>query len=653
MSYLFHRLRQRKLVQWALGYLGTAWLVLEMSDVVGDKFGLPESFYRELIFFLLFGFLVVLVLAWFHGEKGRQRVSGTELAMLATLGVAGGLTFRTQPWAGVDEEGTGVTREASSGGSGVVPLRAVLYDNPSVALLPLRNLGAEEDGPFVEGLHDDILSALQKIGGLTVISNTSVQRYRNGEFLLPEIARELRVDAVGEGTVSRGGDRVRVNIQLIDGETDTHLWSEQFDRELTASHVFAIRTEIARAVARAMRARLTAEEEVRVQAWPTSNLTAFDWVQIARSRCAGCAERAEAYRRALEIDPAYAVAWAGLASNYAVRVIAFGAPTILADSALTFADRALDLQPELAAAYGAKANVWYARWGQTARALDHARRAAELEQGVSGWWTNVGVYSAMRGSFQEALEAYWRSVRFHPRSAMVRGNMAELYAALGLFERAEEVLAEAAEIDPEDETVLHYRSYTRALQGDLPAAYEMAERTARLHPLARNYQWAALLAQRANDVEAALRHAEAARALAREGLSMEANVRSVPVTLGFALHRAGRTAEAGILFAEARTRLQERIDGGADDGYIRVEMAAIAAARGDAREAARWLEAALEAGYRYEREIALDRIFDAVRGAPAFERVQRRMRSEVDEMRARVLEREEELKPDSGEARSP
>jgi len=554
-------------------------------------------------------------------------------ALAAAITVAGAVVVGRWAWRGTSEPG-----QAEG-----VSLRAVLYDNPSVAILPLRNLGAAQDEPFVEGLHDDILAALQKIGGLTVISNTSVQRYRDRGMLLPDIARELRVDAVGEGTVSRGGNRIRVNVQLIDGASDAHLWSEQYDRELSAANVFAIRGEIARAVAKAMRAELTSDEQARLDAAPPTSLTAYDWRQIALSRCSGCVERGEAYHRALEADSAYAAAWAGLAENYAIRVLTFGTPTSLADSALTFADRALELDPELASAYNGKGMAYYAGRGQTARALDYARRAAQLEPGNASRWTNVGVFAAVRGNWVDALDAYWRSLRLRPTSAMLRGNMAELYAALGLPARAAQVLAEGAEIDPTDVTVIHYGSYTQALSGNLERAREMAERNVDLQHQARTHQWAALVAGAQGDFEAARSHAEKAWELAPEGLSLESNVHSVPVTLAFALMRTGAQDEAQRLLDTALDQLHGRLERGADDGYTRVEIAAIEAVRGRPAEAARWLKSASDAGYRYYREIELDPMFAGVRGYAGFERIMDLMRVDVDAMRRRVLEQEADL----------
>jgi TolB-like protein/tetratricopeptide (TPR) repeat protein len=638
----YQRLKERKLVQWALAYLAGAFVVFQLLDALETPLGLTATIQQGILAIVVIGFVLTLVLAWFHGEKGRQRVSLPELLTISALLIGCGITvwlvgpFRetSQPTGAMGETGDLIA---------TVPLRAVLYENPSVALLPLRNLGGPEDEPFVEGLHDDILGSLQQIGGLTVISSTSVRRYRGRDVLLPEIARELRVDAVGEGTVSRGGDRIRVNVQLIDGASDAHLWSEQFDRELSVTDVFAIRTEIARAVARAMRATLTSREEARLATTPPASLTAYDWVQIARSRCDGCEDRGEAYRRALEADSTYAVAWAGLAGNYAVRVLAFGAQTALADSALAFADRALELDPELASAHSSKGTASYAARGQSGQALEHARRAAQLEPGNAARWTNVGVFSAMRGRWVEALDAYWRSLRLRPTSAFVRGNMAELYAALGLHERAAETLAEASQIGPSSETVLHYGSYAAALAGDLVGAWELATRTVELYPQARNHQWAALLAGRMGRIDEALAHAEAAQAEAPEGLSMESNVRAVPVTLGFALLSTGDTAASERLFWKAAELLRDRLEGGADDGYTRVELAAIAAARGDAGEASRWMESAFEAGFRYYREIELDPIFDAVREAPRFRRAMNRIRADVEEMRGHVLDQEADV----------
>jgi tetratricopeptide (TPR) repeat protein len=221
--------------------------------------------------------------------------------------------------------------------------------------------------------------------------------------------------------------------------------------------------------------------------------------------------------------------------------------------------------------------------------------------------------------------------------------MAELYAALGLHERAAETLAEASQIGPSSETVLHYGSYAAALAGDLVGAWELATRTVELYPQARNHQWAALLAGRMGRIDEALAHAEAAQAEAPEGLSMESNVRAVPVTLGFALLSTGDTAASERLFWKAAELLRDRLEGGADDGYTRVELAAIAAARGDAGEASRWMESAFEAGFRYYREIELDPIFDAVREAPRFRRAMNRIRADVEEMRGHVLDQEADV----------
>jgi TolB-like protein len=383
----YQRLKERKLVQWALAYLAGAFVVFQLLDALETPLGLTATIQQGILAIVVIGFVLTLVLAWFHGEKGRQRVSLPELLTISALLIGCGITvwlvgpFRetSQPTGAMGETGDLIA---------TVPLRAVLYENPSVALLPLRNLGGPEDEPFVEGLHDDILGSLQQIGGLTVISSTSVRRYRGRDVLLPEIARELRVDAVGEGTVSRGGDRIRVNVQLIDGASDAHLWSEQFDRELSVTDVFAIRTEIARAVARAMRATLTSREEARLATTPPASLTAYDWVHIARSRCDGCEDRGEAYRRALEADSTYAVAWAGLAGNYAVRVLAFGAQTALADSALAFADRALEDSPARRSSMPAE---------QRSSSLETRPAgptwACSRPCGGDGWrpWTRIGV----------------------------------------------------------------------------------------------------------------------------------------------------------------------------------------------------------------------------------------------------------------------
>ena len=185
-------------------------------------------------------------------------------------------------------------------------------------MLPFANRSVRaEDGFFAEGMHDDLLTQLAKINGLKVVSRTSVMRYRDTEKSIPEIADELGVTTILEGGVQRAGDRVRINMQLIDVNRDEHLWAETFDREMTVENVFDIQSEITREIVQAVRGEITPEEIDRLGQLPTTSLPAYDAYLQARSLARNTDYSAENYisaqrlaKEAVRIDPQFMLAWA-------------------------------------------------------------------------------------------------------------------------------------------------------------------------------------------------------------------------------------------------------------------------------------------------------------------------------------------------------
>ena len=202
----FTRLRERKLVQWSLAYLAGAWLLLEVVDVLGGRLGLPDSLFLILLVGLGVGFLATIVLAWYHGEKGRQRVSGPELLIIAGLiAIGGALVMIVAPGAS-DPESTGEASPETLAGSS---------DSLAIAVLLLENLSPDpDDAFFADGLHEEIISQLARIRTLRVTSRTSVMGYRGDDRpSAREIAAELGVGTILEGSARRGGNTVRVTVQ--------------------------------------------------------------------------------------------------------------------------------------------------------------------------------------------------------------------------------------------------------------------------------------------------------------------------------------------------------------------------------------------------------------------------------------------------------
>ena len=237
---------------------------------------IPASLQRVFLSLLAVGFPVAVVLAWalewtpagLRRDRGEQVAvpkssRGFDRAIIAVLAIAVGY-FLVAEFAFTPDE----------------PVRAA---PASVAVLPFANMsGDAANDPFTAGIHDDILTHLSRIAALRTTSRTTVMRYERSDKTVPEIAAELGVDTIVEGGVQAAGGRVRVNVQLIDGSNDAHLWADTFDRELTAANVFDIQSDIATAIAAALRANLTADDQRRLAAVPTQNIDALQTYFIGK-----------------------------------------------------------------------------------------------------------------------------------------------------------------------------------------------------------------------------------------------------------------------------------------------------------------------------------------------------------------------------------
>jgi TolB-like protein/DNA-binding winged helix-turn-helix (wHTH) protein/Flp pilus assembly protein TadD len=324
----------------------------------------------------------------------------------------------------------------------------------SVAVLPFENRSRlEEDGHFVDGLHDDILTQLTRIGGLKVISRTSVEQFRGTRLATREIAARLGVSYLLEGGVQRAGDRVRVTVQLVDTATDAHLWAESYDRNLDAESIFAIQSEVATAVAAALQTTLTPAEQGRVRAVPTRNLEAWEAYQAGRKAMglrtpAGIKEAQRLFRTAIELDPTFPAAHAGLADSIWLSASVMGRPVepTMAEAEIPLRE-ALRLDPELVEALTTVANFATVRHDY-ARAENGFREAIALNPNYPTAHQWYSALLSIQGRPVEALQSARRAVDLDPMSALMRVVLAERIAAVGRFDDALAELEEARERDP-------------------------------------------------------------------------------------------------------------------------------------------------------------------------------------------------------------
>ncbi|HEV8333343.1 MAG TPA: tetratricopeptide repeat protein [Steroidobacteraceae bacterium] len=384
-----------------------------------------------------------------NARRGFARRAGAWAAVVPVLLLGGGAFWYHQRASEAAKDATPTANTAQPAAS-----PAVSDARPSIAVLPFDNRSHEaDDAFFVDGIHDDILTQLSKVSALKVISRTSVEQFRDTKLPTKAIADQLGVTRILEGDVQRAGDRVRIHVQLIDAGSDTHLWAESYDRQLTAANIFAIQSEVAAAIARALQATLTPNERRHMSEIPTQDLASWEAYQIGRQRMArrttgALADAARFFQRSIDRDPNFALAYTGLADTLLLQEQYGG---IDYDAAIARASRLVTqtvaLDPSLAeAAVSSGMLAWTLHDYSKAevefrRAIDLNPNSAEAHQWYSGVLLEVG-------RIDEALVHAQRAARLDPLSAIVRFHLGATLTDLGRYAEAIQELNKALEIDP-------------------------------------------------------------------------------------------------------------------------------------------------------------------------------------------------------------
>ncbi len=357
----------------------------------------------------------------------------------------------------------------------------------SIAVMPFENLSEDKaNAYFADGIQDEILTRLSKIADLKVISRTSTQHYKSAPENLPEIARQLGVAHILEGSVQKAGNAVHINVQLIKAATDAHLWGESYDREL--QNIFGVEAEVAKAIADQLRAKLTGQEEQVITAKPTDNPEAYDaylrglaYTLKAANTPANAFEAQKYLREAVQLDPKFALAWALLSTTDAVGYITLTLqPTAaLREEARQAAETALTLQPKLGEAVLAKGGYYYACLKDYDTAVRYFEQARQFLPNSSLIPESLAYVTRRRGQWDKS-EAYFNEVeRLDPRNVNVLTQHALSYMSLRRFPEALRKLDQVLNITPDDMDTLVAKAAIAQAEGDLPRA---AALLAPLHP---------------------------------------------------------------------------------------------------------------------------------------------------------------------------
>jgi TolB-like protein/Tfp pilus assembly protein PilF len=462
----FGELKRRNVYKVAIAYAVVAWLLIQAASILLPTFEAPAWVMKIFVVFLIFGFPPVLIFAWAFeitpegirresevaAEESIKRHTGRKIvAITVVLAViaAGLLTFQL-----FRPKSIGTPRPGESA-TGVVPPK-------SIAVLPFENLSEEKANAFfTEGVQDEILTHLARIADLKVISRTSVMQYKSGAPRnLREIGQQLGVAHVVEGSVQRAANKVRVNAQLLDARTDAHLWAQTYDRDL--ADVFAIQSEIAKAIADQLQAKLSPNEKKAIEQPPTTDLAAFDLYSRAKSLILTAnfsATQDPDLRKAIELleeavkrDPSFFDAYCQLALAHEQLYAVSGsdhtpARLALAEAAVQAATR---LRPDAAETHLARAEYLYYGLRDYAGALadlEIARRALPNDPRL---FELTGYILRRRGQQEEGLRNLQRAVELDPRNIDTLQQIASSYQTLARYAEAIAALDRALAIVPDN-----------------------------------------------------------------------------------------------------------------------------------------------------------------------------------------------------------
>jgi len=469
MTGFFEEVQRRKVYRVAVAYIIAAGFIIQIGSAVFPAWELPNWTFRLVVVLLLVGFPIALILAWAY-DVTPQGIRAPPAPTTSRPRLRRNLIMLI---------GTGVIISVAAGFF-LLPRVSARRIEKSIAVLPFQNLSDEkENAYFADGIQDDILTNLSKIGDLKVISRMSVMSYRgDGVRNAREIGKALGVGSLLEGSVRRVGNRVRVSVQLINADDDEHIWAEDYDRELT--DVFAIQTDLAQKIASALQAKLSPAEKERLDRQPTQNSDAYllfiqahDYANRPDQLRDELLKAEELFEHAIKLDPKFAAAFAGLSTVESWMYHNFDPTPARRERARRNAEEALRLQPNLPEGHLALGLSYY--YGDR----DYERALAELEiakddlPNEAQAYMVIGAIQRRQGKWSESSANLEKAAALDPKNAMILDQLALNYIALRNFEAADKTLDRAITAAPQAFGAYGFKAYLAILsKGDLNLAEE-------------------------------------------------------------------------------------------------------------------------------------------------------------------------------------
>jgi len=438
-------LKRRKVFRVAATYAVVAWILMQIGEVTFPALNIPEWVMSTLVVVLLSGFPIAVIFAWIF-DKTPQGYIKTDSPETENIG---GMNVKVDNRPFYLQKRNiilvlGVLVGVLIGTYGGSTLTSPDADDKSVAVLPFDNLGSDEnDEIFSDGITEDIISQLSNIKDIRVIARTSVLQYKGTTKNIVDIAKELGVNTILEGSVRRIGEDVRIVSQLIDIKKDDHLWAGTYDRKM--KNIFEVQTDVAKKIAYALKSKLSPEEESRIDQVPTQNLEAYTLYKKGKEKYyeyteSGYRESIDYYKRALNVDPIFALAYSGLGDSYG-QLFSNTRDTLYRDLGFAAAEKSLKINENLAEGYKALA-LLFAYTGDSNNSLKYNLKTIQLKPGFSDAIGNVGLRYRNKGDLSEALEWYLKAHKMDPFNRRNHWHVGFTHELLGEYKIAEDLYLE-------------------------------------------------------------------------------------------------------------------------------------------------------------------------------------------------------------------
>ena len=497
----FEELKRRKVFRVAATYAVVAWILMQIGEVTFPALNIPEWVMSTLVVVLLAGFPIAVIFAWVF-DKTPQGYIKTDAPDIENIG---GMNVK------VDDRpfylqkrniflALGVITGILIGTYGGDSFKSSV-DEKSIAVLPFDNYStAEEDQYFSDGMTEVIIANLAKVKDLKVISRTSVMEYKNTTKKLKEIAKELGVAHILEGSIQRANGRVRVVGQLIDADTDEHIWAETYDKK--ESDIFELQSNVAIEIANALKTELTDEVKARISEKLTESTIAYEYYlkgnmyESAGHSKANLLAAISEYERAVSIDPEFAEALAQLGKMHAhIKWYRHDLSQRRMEMSKTSISQAMSIKPNNAIVRIARGTYYYHGFRDYGKALADYTLARELAPGNISAIYRIGLIYRRLGDYEKAIENMEQAISLDPRSVLMLQNLAGSYAALRKYKNVEAIITKTENLDSETAKITYGIRSVYLATGDALQAIEFLNNNNRYdhlkliyHSILKNYQ---------------------------------------------------------------------------------------------------------------------------------------------------------------------